>query len=554
MSVSPSLSNRSCSEIGFEDEQRSEAVMSSPSAAASTSNSSDRSENGDPRSRLEQLKSHPFFGDLQVTLALDCLNSTVPYSLLSESNHSSSKPKQHPSFCTVSDSVMEQHVNLQKTLVGVQMYFPSVLGMYHQLVDEVESQRYKALTYNCHSENVKRLINWFYDCERRTLMEKIQESIGAMNKATDLLPVAPTLNFGLRNNIFGFPVGNGKPINITASASVESEIPLDLSGSPNKLYVKSSMVEKKSRFLSKKAVSTLQNWYQNHRDHPYATDDEVRELAAAGSITPNQVKKWMANTRARSFNTLTYNGGKHMLNSKIAMKKRLLHKYKIEPPKTSGSGLFNVNQASQQKTLPTVKHYQAEEKCEDDETIDIETVSSSQGADVNDEDSNSTCMPIDTDNFYENTQTALYQQPAGKVSLEQVIARCRQKTSESSKEVDANLKNNKSVIESLKDVVNNVSPTKSHTSTDSELSPTNESSLGAHSPQSFKRYLSPQAKTILSEWFRKHLYRPYPTFEEKRELAALCGISSSKVDTWFANKRNRTNNTKKFSPKYSHIL
>ena len=188
-SSSPSLSARSCSEGGFEDERTSEAAMSSPSAAASTSQQNTEVENGDPRTRLEQLKSHPFFGDLQVTLALDCLQSSVPHSLLPD-NVNAVKLKPHPAFCTVSDNIMEKHMNLTKMLLGIQVYCPQLLGIYQQLVDQVESQRYKALTYNCHSENVKRLINWFYDCERRLLIEKIQESAtGVMStKAKNFLP------------------------------------------------------------------------------------------------------------------------------------------------------------------------------------------------------------------------------------------------------------------------------------------------------------------------------------------------------------------------------
>lgn len=68
------------------------------------------------------------------------------------------------------------------------------------------------------------------------------------------------------------------------------ERPLDLSGQQIRKSTDNPSAEKKSRFLSKKAVAILQHWYQKHRDHPYATDDEVKELALAGSIAPNQVK------------------------------------------------------------------------------------------------------------------------------------------------------------------------------------------------------------------------------------------------------------------------
>ena len=90
--------------------------------------------------------------------------------------------------------------------------------------------------------------------------------------------------------MFGFPITPAAPIAQTLPKdSVEVETPLDLSGAQSKLFPKSQPTEKKSRFLSKKAVAILQHWYQSHRDHPYATDEEVKELATAGDITANQV-------------------------------------------------------------------------------------------------------------------------------------------------------------------------------------------------------------------------------------------------------------------------
>lgn len=94
---------------------------------------------------------------------------------------------------------------------------------------------------------------------------------------------------GLTNTLLGFPLSGAITALSAPAEPPEAESPLDLSGSPKRPFFKSQANGKKSRFLSKKAVAILQHWYQNHRDHPYATDDEVKELAAAGAITPNQV-------------------------------------------------------------------------------------------------------------------------------------------------------------------------------------------------------------------------------------------------------------------------
>ena len=58
------------------------------------------------------------------------------------------------------------------------------------------------------------------------------------------------------------------------------------------------------------------------------------------------------------------------------------------------------------------------------------------------------------------------------------------------------------------------------------------------------RQLNARAVKILNEWYERHINNPYPTDDEKMALADVCGLSLSQVKAWFANKRNRTNNTK----------
>lgn len=74
--------------------------------------------------------------------------------------------------------------------------------------------------------------------------------------------------------------------------------------------------------------------------------------------------------------------------------------------------------------------------------------------------------------------------------------------------------------------------------------------------------LSDEAKSILNQWYMNHINNPYPSDTEKQELANRCNISLSQVKSWFANKRNRSNNTKRQVPnyfihkypEYSHIV
>ena len=56
--------------------------------------------------------------------------------------------------------------------------------------------------------------------------------------------------------------------------------------------------------------------------------------------------------------------------------------------------------------------------------------------------------------------------------------------------------------------------------------------------------LPEEAVDRLNEWFESHLNHPYPTTEEKQRLAEECGITSKQVNSWFCNRRNRSQNTK----------
>jgi len=58
------------------------------------------------------------------------------------------------------------------------------------------------------------------------------------------------------------------------------------------------------------------------------------------------------------------------------------------------------------------------------------------------------------------------------------------------------------------------------------------------------RQLNARAVAIMTEWYESHLDNPYPTPIEKEVMAEQGQISVSQVKAWFANKRNRSMNTK----------
>ena len=59
-----------------------------------------------------------------------------------------------------------------------------------------------------------------------------------------------------------------------------------------------------------------------------------------------------------------------------------------------------------------------------------------------------------------------------------------------------------------------------------------------------RRFLNPRSVAKLSEWYNVNKHYPYPTDDQKYKLANDCGLQVAQVSCWFANKRNRSNNTR----------
>ena len=56
--------------------------------------------------------------------------------------------------------------------------------------------------------------------------------------------------------------------------------------------------------------------------------------------------------------------------------------------------------------------------------------------------------------------------------------------------------------------------------------------------------LNQKAVSIMHDWYRQHEENPYPSKDEKERMAREGGITTMQVKSWFANKRNRSNNTR----------
>ena len=86
------------------------------------------------------------------------------------------------------------------------------------------------------------------------------------------------------------------------------------------------------------------------------------------------------------------------------------------------------------------------------------------------------------------------------------------------------------------------SPTKSRKksrTSATRITSTSSSSSMSGSARKKSRMLSQTQKSILHSWLHAHINHPYPSEEEKEELAIQTGLNKTRISTWFANARSR---------------
>lgn len=66
-----------------------------------------------------------------------------------------------------------------------------------------------------------------------------------------------------------------------------------------------------SKQFSSEAVEILGEWYRRHYLDPYLSDSDLSTLCSLTGLTVKQVRKWFANKRERTNNTLKNNNGIH---------------------------------------------------------------------------------------------------------------------------------------------------------------------------------------------------------------------------------------------------
>ena len=273
----------------------------------------------------------------------------------------------HLAVTHVQEMARQQHLQLQHELANLQQQQHLTVAIQHlhqeymAAVNQIETNRYQTLIYNIGNELCKQMTNSYYDHEWMMVIQRTRQQAATIQFSSGQTPVkqettstklpmyqpssgqlpstlSTTSQFASAHALYQLSTSVPnvhQPMTPTrllpnqtspgSSPSTDSPLPnsdtssynSSSSSSPATTDSASSdsstppMLEGRRRYLNPKAVMILTDWYCQHFDHPYPTEDDLHRLAAAGGITIAQVKKWMANKRVQSYNTLAFNGSIH---------------------------------------------------------------------------------------------------------------------------------------------------------------------------------------------------------------------------------------------------
>lgn len=204
---------------------------------------------GEPLSSLlgSPTLANPLFSDLQTLLANDCSQDLLPTTLLDTVNSPPGNNiyKRECQLYARFKMLEKKHSDQINELSSFYRYQSSVL----------ETERYDVLNNETFSDSYKDYLNIYYDTEICKIIDRVEKSIAILEQ--------------------------------TEKETIKRD--------------------SKGRQISRNAIRMMEQWYEQHLDHPYPTVIEYEDLACAGDINISQVKKWFANKRNRSNNTRPLN-------------------------------------------------------------------------------------------------------------------------------------------------------------------------------------------------------------------------------------------------------
>ena len=235
---------------------------------------------------------------------------------------------------TMRESVLIQHSLLQEELMrlsGLQHeHLIQLKHLYREQTGSLEQQRYTHLRASISNPAYRFAVHASYDSQRLQLISRVRHSLQLYKSANNITmdTVIPTNSqppirqassvnkdsecttpMNSKTSPTAASPDSGCSASPPGSSTSDSDVSADTADTPP--GEDSDNNKKKRKSLNAAAVHLMQQWYERHFDHPYPTDAEAHQMAAQGGISLTQVKKWMANKRVRSLNTLSFNGSVH---------------------------------------------------------------------------------------------------------------------------------------------------------------------------------------------------------------------------------------------------
>lgn len=206
------------------------------------------------------LAKNQFFSDLQAVLAnelsaTDSLSESLLFTMTTQPNQ----------------DVFNREQQLKQRFDRLQLHNPTgvkqLADFYRFQAATIETERFRHLHSSNYPNHYKTSLNNHYDSQLHQIMDRVERSLQLLETSSRQEPPLP-------------PSIKQRPL------------------------------------LSKKAVRLMEDWYEQHLEHPYPSNTVINQIADKGNVQIEQVKKWFANKRNRNHNTRTL--------TEIARKKRQL--------------------------------------------------------------------------------------------------------------------------------------------------------------------------------------------------------------------------------------
>jgi len=182
-----------------------------------------------------------------------------------------------------------------------------------QLVENVENSSSTSSELNCKSPDhqVAKLGKDFENLTANIQNRQISANLSLIDVSVNYKPTQHYHNISVKNNRNPDAVSKGSAEslggNITSQRSPNKrkrgrrcKIGFTEPGEPTIRQQK----KKSGRWLGEKAISILERWYAQHRDHPYPTESERKELTEQTQLANNRLIAWFSNKRNRDNNTM----------------------------------------------------------------------------------------------------------------------------------------------------------------------------------------------------------------------------------------------------------